>query len=378
MISAGLAEPGMADVVLALNAGSSTLKYALYQLGDGLERELTAETLPLANSTTAEAFEQLLQKLADTGAGPPGLVGHRVVHGGTTFTAPVRVDSVVLEGLQRLVALAPLHLPPAILLMRQALERCPGALHVACFDTAFHRTLPEVARRFALPAQLYERGVRRYGFHGLSYEYVLSALGAPLPERLIVAHLGSGASLAAILGGRCIDTSMGLTPTGGVPMGSRSGDLDPGVVLYLQRELGYSPTELEALLNHGSGLKGLAGSSDVSELVARSNAGDGRARAALEHFSYAVKKQIGAYVAALGGLDCLVFTGGIGEHAPLVRELCTQGLEPLGVQLDATRNAQNAAIASRDGSPCQVRIMATNEDLVIARAAYGLAHGFTA
>jgi acetate kinase len=363
----------MADLVLALNAGSSTLKYALYRMAAGLEERLAAATLPLTAATPTDVLELVLQEAAKRGVGPPTSIGHRVVHGGSTFTAPVRVDPSVLENLESLVSLAPLHLPPAIALMRQALTRCPAALHVACFDTAFHATLPEVARRFALPTPLYERGVRRYGFHGLSYEYVLSALGSPLPERLIVAHLGSGASLCAILGGRSIDTSMGLTPTGGVPMGSRSGDLDPGVVLYLQRELRYSPSQVEELLNHASGLHGLAGTSDMSELLARTTAGDAIARAAVELFSYAVKKQIGAYVAALGGLDCLVFTGGIGEHAPLVRELATRGLEPFGVQLDPVRNAQNASTLNPSSSPCQVRIVPTDEDLVIARGAHRLA-----
>jgi acetate kinase len=297
-----------------------------------------------------------------------------VVHGGSTFTAPVKVDALVVEQLTRLVPLAPLHLPPALELMRYALGRCAGAVHVACFDTAFHHTLPEVARRFALPDELYQAGLHRYGFHGLSYEYILSVLGTPLPERLIVAHLGSGASLCAIKAGRSIDTSMGLTPTGGIAMGTRSGDLDPGLMLYLMRERGYGPERLEQLVNHESGLLGVGGSSDMVDLLSRTGAADHRALAAIELFAYAIKKQIGAYVAALGGVDCLVFTGGIGEHAPLIRELACADLDPLGIDLNPALNAENAPVVSRIGSRCQVRVIPTNEDLVIARAVYGLAH----
>ena len=362
----------MAQIVLALNAGSSTLKFALYRMGDGREDELSSATLDARSATPAALLEQVRHQVAAHGAGEPSLVGHRVVHGGSTFTAPAKVDPAMLERLRALVPLAPLHLPPAIDLMRHALERCAGALHVACFDTAFHRTLPEVARRFALTDELYVAGVHRYGFHGLSYEYILSALGTPPPERLIVAHLGSGASLCAIKAGRSIDTSMGLTPTGGIPMGTRSGDLDPGLLLYLMRERGYDPDRLEQLLNHESGLLGIGGSSDMSVLLSRTGSVNRRALSAIELFAYAIKKQIGAYVAALGGVDCLVFTGGIGEHAPLVRELACGGLEALGIELSPTLNAENAPTVSRSTSQCEVRVMPTNEDLVIARSTYEL------
>ncbi len=368
----------MSEIILALNAGSSTVKYALYRIGDGQETELAAETLKTGNATPAAILDEVRRKVKTHGVGEPTLVGHRIVHGGSTFTAPVQVDESVLGLLRQLVALAPLHLPPALDLMQQALSRCGSARHVACFDTAFHRTLPEVARRFALPEALYESGVRRYGFHGLSYEYIVSALGAPLPERLIVAHLGSGASLCAIKAGHSIDTSMGFTPAGGIPMGTRSGDLDPGILIHLVREHGYDAARLEQLVNHESGLLGMAGSADMAELLARSGAVDRHALAAVESFAYAIKKQIGAYVAALGGVDCLVFTGGIGEHAPLIRELAVSGLGALGIELNAALNSENAPIISRSTSPCQVRVIPTNEDLVIARAAYGLAHRVTA
>jgi acetate kinase len=362
----------MTETILALNAGSSTLKYSVYRLDDGAEKELASATIKTTDQTPASALERALAHLRSAGLAEPSLVGHRVVHGGATFAESVRVDAGVLERLDALVSLAPLHLPPALAMLRAAIARWPGALQVACFDTAFHESLPDVARRFALPNRFYERGIRRYGFHGLSYEYVVSALGSPAPARLIVAHLGSGASLCAIKNGRSIDTSMGLTPCGGIPMGTRSGDLDPGVLLHLLREQRYSAEELEQLLNHESGLKGLAGSADMTELLARAAAVDTSALSAIEVFAYSIKKQLGAYFAALGGLDCLVFTGGIGEHVPLVRELACSGLERLGIELNLSLNEANAAIISTSTAACQVRVVPTNEDLVIARSAHAV------
>lgn len=361
----------MTQTVLALNAGSSTFKYTAYRLGDGREVELVAETLKA--SDLSRSLEVVLERLASVTHDLPSIVGHRVVHGGPTFTAPVVIDDAVFLQLEELVELAPLHLPPALQLLRNARERMPQAVHVACFDTAFHRTLPEVARRFAIPAELYEAGVRRYGFHGLSYEYVLSTFGSAPPARLIIAHLGSGASMVAIRDGLSIDTSMGFTPAGGFPMGTRSGDLDPGVLIHLMRKIGYSCDELEQLVNRASGLKGMAGSADMAALVARVGDHDASALAAVELFAYSIKKQLGAYIAALGGLDCLVFTGGIGEHAPLVRELVCVRLEGLGISLDLDLNARNQPVISRASSACEVRVIPTNEDLVIARAAFAVA-----
>jgi len=362
----------MTEIVLALNAGSSTLKFAAYSFDHhGNEAEIVVETLkPRAASVL---LDSVLARLGQTTSGTPARVAHRIVHGGALFTAPVKVDDTTLRQLEGLVELAPLHLPPALELLQQARARLPNALHVACFDTAFHRTLPEVARRFALPHELHERGVRRYGFHGLSYEYVLSTFGALPPRRLIVAHLGNGASMTAIRDGQSVDTSMGFTPAGGIPMGTRSGDLDPGVLLHLLREGRYSVEALDELVNHASGLKGLAGSADMLELTARAGAGDAAATAAIELFAYAIKKQIGAYWAILGGLDCLVFTGGIGEHAPLVRRLACSGLSGLGVELDEARNSESAGVISSAASACEVRVVATNEDLMLARAARAFA-----
>ena len=359
----------MTETILALNAGSSTLKYTLYRCDEDSEHQLLSETLKTDGARHSTLLEALVERARARFGLEPTIVGHRIVHGGATFTGPVHVDEVVLQQLTELIPLAPLHMPAALDLLRAALVRCPAAVHVACFDTAFHQSLPEVARRFALPAALYERGVRRYGFHGLSCEYIVSTFGARLPARLIVAHLGSGASMTAIRDGRSIDTSMGFTPAGGLPMGTRAGDLDPGVLIHLLREHGQSVDELEHLINQKSGLLGVAGSADMAELVSRARAGSVMARACIELFAYAVKKQIGAYAAVLGGLDCVVFTGGIGEHAPLVRELSCADLTALGLELDAARNMANADIISCDESPCQVRVVRTDEDSVIARSA---------
>jgi len=364
------------QTVLALNAGSSTFKYTGYRLDDGREVEVVAETLKAAD--LPQALDRALERLAKVTGAQPSIVGHRIVHGGPAFVAPVAVDDAVFSQLEGLVELAPLHLPPALALLSKARERLPEALHVACFDTAFHSTLPEVTRRFALPAELYQAGVRRYGFHGLSYEYVLSTFGSTPPRRLVIAHLGSGASMAAIREGRCVDTSMGMTPTGGIPMGTRSGDLDPGVLIHLMRKRGCSLDELEHLVNHAAGLKGIAGSADMAELVTRAGERDASAQAAIELFAYSIKKQLGAYIAALGGLDCLVFTGGIGEHVPLVRKLVCAHLEALGIELDAGLNDANQPVISRPKSACEVRITPTNEDVVIARAALALARRLAA
>jgi acetate kinase len=359
----------MSTTVLALNAGSSTFKYTAYRFGGGREVELATDTLAAAD--LPKSLDVVLERLAATGE-KPAVVGHRIVHGGARFTVPVAVDDAVLADLEELVALAPLHLPPALELLRRARARLPEAVHVACFDTAFHRTLPDVARRFAIPAELYEAGIRRFGFHGLSYEYVLSTFGAHPPARLVIAHLGSGASVAAIRAGVCIDTSMGFTPAGGIPMGTRSGDLDPGVLIHWARRLRGSVDDLEHLVNHASGLKGMADSSDMAELVTRAADGDAPARAAIELFAYSIKKQLGAYFAALGGLDCLVFTGGIGEHVPLVRQLACEKLSALGIELDAGLNDENRDVISRSTSRCEVRVIAATEDLVIARAGLAL------
>lgn len=367
----------MSRAVLALNAGSSTLKYALFEVDKNGERELASATLELAGGPGPGAMAELLDRLRAAGHPKPSVVGHRLVHGGERYVQPTLVDDDVLTELSELMPLAPLHLPAALALLRAAREACADARHVACFDTAFHATIPELGRRFALPDELYRGGLRRYGFHGLSCEYVLSVLGAPPPARLIIAHLGGGASLTAVAHGKSIDTSMGFTPAGGIPMGTRPGDLDPGVLLHLLETGAYDTAALARLINHESGLLGLGGSSDMAELLRRHRAFDPRARSAIEVFAYAIKKQIGAYAAALGGLDCLVFSGGIGEHAALVRSLACAGLEHLGIELDPAQNAANAERIARSGAACEVRIVATHEERMIARHAFAVAAAAT-
>jgi acetate kinase len=292
--------------------------------------------------------------------------GHRIVHGGPRFTGPVLIDGEVKRALLDLAPFAPLHIASQVAMIDAVAAHYPDLRQVACFDTAFHAAMPELAQRFALPNELWRLGIRRYGFHGLSYEYVVAKLGAELGQRAIVAHLGNGASMVAVRNGRPIDTSMGLTPTGGFMMGTRSGDLDPGVLVYLMRQ-GYSAEKLETLLNYEAGLRGVSGqTSDMKTLLDRSKS-DPAADLAVTMFCYQVRKFIGAYAAALGGLNTLVFTGGIGEHAGPVRAESCIGLEHLGITLDEAANARNAEVISSSQSRCVVRVVQTDEDLMIAR-----------
>lgn len=378
-----------ADVALCLNVGSSSLKFALFRVTQLAEELLASGSIEQLGSERARARlkvgEQHTERacaglglseslgvvfalLEEQGLPRASVVGHRVVHGGREHSAPTRINGALLESLKQLVPLAPLHLPAAIAGIEATAQHLPALPQVACFDTAFHAGMPQHAARFALPAHLYAEGVRRYGFHGLSYEYVLSTLGEPPPARLIIAHLGNGASLAAIRDGRSIDTTMGLTPGGGIPMGTRSGDLDPGVLLYLMREKGYSASGLEQLLERESGLLGLAGTADMRTLSERFES-DEAAHLAITLFGYAVRKAIGAYIAALGGLDVLVFTGGIGEHAPLVRAEACRGLEAFGIALNGASNERGDRVIHAPDSACQVLVVETDEDRMIARHA---------
>jgi len=357
--------------ILCLNAGSSSLKFAVYRMGAAKEEPLTSGT-KRAGSTggSAEhrtAVREVLADLEAHGVSAPTAVGHRLVHGGPAYRAPLRIDEKVLAALRRLIPLAPLHLPAELAVIDAVTEHYPDLPQVACFDTAFHRSLPELAQRFPLPRQLWTEDLRRYGFHGLSYEYIAGVLGRPALTRTIIAHLGNGASLVAIRDGRPIDTTMGLTPTGGVVMGTRSGDLDPGVLVYLMREKGYDADRLERLLNEEAGLLGISSTtSDMKSLLAQ-RAHDSRAADAVAMFCTSIRKHIGAFAALLGGVETLVFTGGIGERAAPVRwEIC-QGLEPLGVRIDPHRNNADSETISEPQSPCTVRVIPTNEDLMIAR-----------
>jgi acetate kinase len=375
-----------ANIVLCLNAGSSSLKFALFDLSNGEKRlaqgavEGIGQDQGRARIRWAERTEERAAAFPDFDAAlgvafellgacqlpAPHIVGHRVVHGGAEHMEPALIDAALLASLEALVPIAPLHLPASIAAMKAARQRFAQLPQVACFDTAFHRHLPLVARRLPIPERLDQEGLRRYGFHGLSYEYVMSVLGPERPLRIVIAHLGNGASLVAVKDGASIDTTMGFTPTGGIPMGTRSGDLDPGVLLYLLREGVLSAPELDALVEHESGLLGVGGDSDVKKLLERAPH-DERARLALDLFAYAVKKTVGAFAAALGGLDLLIFTGGIGEHAAEVRAEACRGLDFLGVTLDDAKNRAHAPFIG--SGPCAVRIVATDEELVIARHA---------
>lgn len=356
---------------LAINSGSSSLKFALFSF--------EAETASLRRGTVASldgsGIDELLaaiepelreQRLAG--------VGHRVVHGGSKYRDPQRVDDHLLEALRDLVPFAPNHLPAEIALIEACRRRLPDVPQIVCFDTAFHADLPDVARRLAIPQRADEAGVRRYGFHGLSYTFLLRELRRSGLDagRIVLAHLGSGSSLAAVRNGRCIDTSMGFTPLGGIVMSTRAGDLDPGVVTYLARTTGASADELEHVLSHDSGLAGISnGISDMRELLSREDQ-DQDCRLAVAIYCYAIRKQIGAYAAALEGLDTLVFTGGIGEHAARVRARVCAKLELLGLALDGRRNAANERTISTMGSRVAVHVIPTDEEAVIADAGYAL------
>jgi acetate kinase len=301
--------------------------------------------------------------------GPLLTVGHRIVHGGPEHDAPAVVDPALLAELRGLVPFAPLHLPAQIATMEATAERFPDVPQVACFDTAFHRRLPEVAQRLPLPDELWARGVRRYGFHGLSYEYVSGAVDAAARRRVVIAHLGSGASMVALADGVPIDTTMGLTPTGGLVMGTRTGDLDPGVLLFLLTEEGYDAASLSQLVNDRAGLLAISGSSaDLRELLA-ARSSDPRADLAIAAYVRSLRMHLGALAAELGGLDLLVFTAGVGEHSAAIRAEACQPFGHLGIRLDDERNERHAAVISADGSPCEVRVVPTNEEVVIARHA---------
>jgi acetate kinase len=377
-------------VILCLNSGSSSLKFSLYQLGE-TETLLAAGAierigLPEGRLWIRDANQQMLVDTHHDFPDPstavdsaftgleqlhlpqPVAVGHRLVHGGPEHIAPERVTPQLMVSLSRLVTFAPLHLPGEIQGIEAVMARFPDLPQVVCFDTAFHRRMPELAQRLPLPRPLWDEGLRRYGFHGLSYEYIVETLRTEAARgRMIMAHLGNGASLAAVRDGQPLETTMGFTPTGGCMMGTRSGDLDPGVLLYLLNEQRYDARQLEQLLNHEAGLLGVSGlSSDMKTLLEKRD-DHPHAAQAVEMFCYHLRKHIGTLTAVLGGLDTLVFTGGIGERvAPVRWEVC-RGLEYLGLHLDPQRNAAHADIISTAESPCAVRIIPTNEDLMIAR-----------
>lgn len=301
-------------------------------------------------------------------------IGHRVVHGGAQFIKPTLIDKAMLAELVKLKPLAPNHLPHEILAIETLAALMPETKQVASFDTAFHRTMPEVALTYPLPEILRRHGIIRYGFHGLSYEYIMSQLESEgaAKGRVIIAHLGHGSSMAAVKDGQSIDTSMGFTPSGGLVMSSRTGDIDPGVIVHLQSELKMTVDEVFTLIYKKAGLLGISGvSADMKEIIERSKT-DKNALAAFEVYCYQARKFIGAYAAALSGLDTLVFTAGIGENSPEVRARICDGLSFLGVEIDKGRNASNAGVISIDSSAVKVRVMKTNEELQVATHAYGV------
>jgi acetate kinase len=387
------AEPALN--VLALNSGSSSLKFGMYSVGPSrTEILLSGEAesigdkkgefhaqdsgghpIPLKASPISgqrEAVVRIAGLLADTKMPAPEAIGHRIVHGGPKLRQHCLIDARVLAQLEAATPFAPLHVAAALSVVRAAQEHFPSLPQVACFDTTFHAGLPDVARVLPLPKELRAQGIQRYGFHGLSCESILCQLPLDLPDRLIIAHLGNGASVTAVKGGKSIDTSMGLTPTGGVIMGTRSGDLDPGVLVYLAREKKFDPIMLENLVDHQSGLLGISGvGSDMRQLheVALSNAD---AKLAIEMFCYSVRRQIAAMIAALDGVDLIVFTGGIGENDAAVRAAICAGLSWAGVNLDDLRNRSAHNPISDRVARCSVLALPSQEDEQIARHTWEL------
>ncbi len=392
--------------ILVINCGSSSLKYRLFDmttstaLASGLierigeskgllthtnrpgtdEEAKTLREEPIADHEAGMRLAQEIMADPETGivATSSGIraVGHRVVHGGEAFRSSAQITPEVLAAIEKTIPLAPLHNPANLVGIRVAQELFPDATQVAVFDTAFHQTMPAHAYHYALPYEYYEElGVRRYGFHGTSHKFVAGQAAGMLDRsfgelNLVTAHLGSGASICAIEKGRSIDTSMGMTPLGGVMMGTRGGDLDPGALLFIADQKGYSVAEIDRVLQKESGLKGICGSNDMRDIHARAAEGDEHARLALDMFVYRIRHYIGAYFFVLGKVDALVFTAGIGEHDPLIREKCCEGLESFGVLLDCEKNQTGRGQAREIGSPdspVKILVIPTNEELEIAR-----------
>jgi acetate kinase len=378
----------MEPAILCLNGGSSSLKFAVYRVSGSVEESLLSgvieaigaeggkislragnKKLPEKSDSFADqaaAIKTMFAALQEQGIKDLAAVGHRIVHGGPRFTSPRRIDEKLKAALKELIPFAPLHLPSQIAMIEAVAAHYPDLPQVACFDTAFHSNMPEVAKRFALPQELWDQGIKRYGFHGLSYEYVVGKLGKEIGQRAIIAHLGNGSSMVALKNGAPMDTSMGLTPTGGFMMGTRSGDLDPGVLLHLMKK-GYSADRLEKLLDHQAGLMGVSGQTSEMKVLLEKRQTDRAAAMAVEMFCYQIRKFIGAFAAVLGGLDMLIFTGGIGERAAPIRAETCAGLEYLGIALDPAANRSNAELISASSSGCAVRVIQTDEDLMIAR-----------
>jgi len=382
------------NAILTINGGSSSIKIALFEPGNSLRRALqgrierigsSGSTFGVKGQASADNFQRSIQAPDHKAAVevlmdwvqerfPQGAllgVGHRVVHGGPKYLEAQLLTPEMVADLHELEPFDPEHLPEEILLTETFQKRFPDLKQVACFDTAFHHDLPREARLLPLPRRYEAKGVRRYGFHGLSYAFLMGELGRIAPQeaqgRVVLAHLGNGASLAAVRNARAMDTTMAFTPTAGIPMSTRSGDLDPGLVWYLARRENLTPPDFNELVNSKSGLLGISEtSSDMRDLL-EAQAHDPRAADAVALFCYEVKKRIGAYAAALGGLDTLVFSGGIGENAAEVRARCCDGLQFLGIEIDSGKNVAGADVISKADGRVSVRKMRTDEELMIAR-----------
>lgn len=383
------------SILLTINGGSSSIKFAFFNLNDPPQRGLYGQIDRIGRSDTRLVFKDAAESkpvtlridASNSQAAAVFLldwfethaefelvraVGHRVVHG-MRHNHPQLVTPVLLNELHRIIPYAPEHLPLEIALIELIGERYPQLPQVACFDTAFHRSMPRIASLLPIPRRFDEEGIQRYGFHGLSYAYLMEALAAlgdtsATTGNVILAHLGNGASLAAVKEGKCIDTSMGFTPSGGIPMGTRAGDIDPGLMIYLMHHEKLTAAQFNQLVNHESGLLGVSQTSaDMRDLIAH-EASDVRAAEAVALFCYQVKKWIGAYAAALSGLDTLVFTGGIGENAPLVRTYICDGLKFLGITIDQKQNMANADVISTSNSRVTTRVMSTDEEVMIAKS----------
>ena len=389
----------MQSQLIAINAGSSSIKFALFATGGSLQRltdgQIDRIGSPAASITVRSKTEagdvsrpvkatdyaaatEILMDWVEDHCGRDSLVaaGHRVVHGGPKYNEPQRITPEMIEELHRLTPFDPQHLPGEISLIEAFGRRFPGLPQIACFDTAFHHDLPRVAQLLPIPRRFEAKGVRRYGFHGLSYAFLMDELKRDAGEQaargsIVLAHLGNGASLAAVQEGQPVDTSMGFTPAAGVPMSTRSGDLDPGLAWYLAQTERMNAEQFNEMVNSQSGMLGVSETSaDMRDLLER-EATDARAAEAVALFCYQVKKWIGGFAAALGGLDTLVFTGGIGENAPVIRARICEGLGFLGVELSPSRNAETAGVISTDASRVSVRVIHTDEELMIARSVLG-------
>lgn len=386
---------GRPSSVLALNSGSSSLKFGLYRMTssipqmilsgaaesigerqgkflakDGDDRTLVSESATF--QTQSDALARISSLLDDRDDARPAAVGHRVVHGGPNLRRHCLIDDPVIRQIEAATVFAPLHNPPALSIIRFAQQHFPKLPQVACFDTVFHAGMPNVTRTLPLPLELRSEGIQRYGFHGLSCESIMRQLGKNRPERLIIAHLGNGASVTAVKDGKSVDTSMGLTPTGGVIMGTRCGDLDPGVLLYLMREKNFDAARLETLVDRHSGLFGISGIGDMRQLH-EASATNVDARLAIQMFCYSIRKHVAGMIAALDGAALLIFTGGIGEHDADVRAKICDGLSWFGVRLDPKRNQSPERCISDQRSRCAVHVLPSEEDMEIAVHTHELA-----